>query len=227
MKHNTTMMCRSALIAFAVLCSCSRNSPNAESVPVDGVQLQAASHTVDKDSTKAGDSKLDSTNKQFAYFAGGCFWGVEHYLERMDGVLSVESGYMGGKVKSPKYQDVLTKRSGHLEAVRVSYDPSRVSYQALAQRFFEIHDPTQADGQGPDKGPQYLSAVFYDSDTEKKATEGLIQKLYKRGFDVVTKLYPAVTFWPAEEYHQNYYVKTGKAPYCHRRIKRFDKPVVR
>lgn len=207
------------------LCSCSRNAPDAATAPdnVSPVAEQAAL----PEQAPSRSEKPDTARSEFAYFAGGCFWGVEHYLEKIDGVHSVESGYMGGKVDSPRYQDVLTKRSGHLETVRVRYDPAKVGFEELAQRFFEIHDPTQTDGQGPDKGPQYLSAVFYNSDAEKVATEGLITQLYKRGFDVATKLYPVVTFWPAEEYHQNYYVKTGKAPYCHTRIRRFDKPVVR
>lgn len=157
-----------------------------------------------------------------AYFAGGCFWGVEHFLEQMDGVQSVESGYMGGHVDSPSYEDVLTHDSGHLEAVRVHFDPARVSYEEIAKRFFEIHDPTQADGQGPDIGNQYLSAVFFTSDAQKTTTEGLIAKLRTRGYDVVTELRPAATFWPAEAYHQNYYASNGKTPYCHGRVKRFD-----
>jgi peptide methionine sulfoxide reductase msrA/msrB len=158
---------------------------------------------------------------EFAYFAGGCFWGVEHYMQQLEGVVSVESGYMGGHVESPTYEDVLTHESGHLEAVRVRFDPARSSYEQVAKRFFEIHDPTQADGQGPDIGAQYLSAVFYTDDAQKKTTEDLIAKLEARGYDVVTMVKPVAKFWPAEDYHQDYYAKTGKTPYCHSRIKRF------
>lgn len=158
---------------------------------------------------------------ELAYFAGGCFWGVEHYLEQLDGVQSVESGYMGGHLASPTYADVSSQTSGHLETVIVRFDPGVVPYEAVAKRFFEIHDPTQADGQGPDLGPEYLSAIFYTSPAQKTAVEGLIAQLKTRGYDVVTELRPAETFWPAEEFHQDYYARTGKTPYCHARVRRF------
>ena len=156
-----------------------------------------------------------------AYFAGGCFWGVEHYLEQLDGVISVESGYMGGHVDSPSYEQVSSQTSGHLETVRVRFDPARISYEAVAKRFFEIHDPTQANGQGPDIGPEYHSAVFYTSPEQKQASEALIDRLEARGYAVVTELREAGSFWPAEDYHQDYYSKTGKTPYCHTRVPRF------
>lgn len=169
---------------------------------------------------------LPEQAEAFAYFAGGCFWGVEHYLEQMDGVIEVESGYMGGRVERPSYKQVIYERTGHLETVRVRYQPAKVSYEALTKRFFEIHDPTQADGQGPDIGEQYLSAIFLNSKQEERTARDLIAQLEARGFDVVTQLRAADKFWTAEEYHQNYYVKTGKQPYCHRRVKRFDEPVI-
>jgi peptide methionine sulfoxide reductase msrA/msrB len=156
-----------------------------------------------------------------AYFAGGCFWGVEHFLEQLDGVVSVESGYMGGHVESPSYEQVSSQTSGHLETVRVRFDSKRIGYQAIAKRFFEIHDPTQADGQGPDIGPEYRSAIFYTSPEQKRATEALIEQLVGRGYDVVTEVREAGVFWPAEDYHQDYYVKAGKQPYCHGRVRRF------
>lgn len=156
-----------------------------------------------------------------AYFAGGCFWGVEHYMQQLDGVVSVESGYMGGHVDAPTYEQVSGHDSGHLEAVVVRYDPARIDFEALAKRFFEIHDPTQADGQGPDLGPQYLSAVFVGSPDEEATTRKLIAQLEQRGYDVVTEIRPAAKFWPAEGYHQDYYAKTGKTPYCHARVRRF------
>lgn len=156
-----------------------------------------------------------------AYFAGGCFWGVEHFLEQIDGVLRVESGYMGGHVDSPSYQDVLTHESGHYEAVRVYFDPAKVNYEVVAKRFFEIHDPTQANGQGPDIGPQYRSAVFVTGDEQRTVTEGLIERLKARDYAVVTEVLPAATFWPAEEYHQNYYARKGDTPYCHAPVDRF------
>jgi len=159
----------------------------------------------------------------YAYLAGGCFWGVEHYLEKMEGVKDVVSGYMGGHVANPTYRQVVGKKTGHLEAVKVSYYPDKVSYEAVAKMFFEIHDPTQKNGQGPDIGPQYLSAVFYSDDAEKKTVNSLIARLEKKGLSVATQVRPVDgPFYAAEDYHQDYYVKTGKYPYCHKRVKRFD-----
>jgi methionine-S-sulfoxide reductase len=156
-----------------------------------------------------------------AYYAGGCFWGVEHLFQSKDGVLDAVSGYMGGTMEEPSYQDVLTGRTGHLEAVEITYDPEKVSYEDLTKFFFEIHDPTQANGQGPDIGSQYLSAVFYSSDEEKETTQRLIAILRGKGYRVVTKVLPAERFWEAEEYHQDYYVKKNQQPYCHFYQKKF------
>jgi peptide methionine sulfoxide reductase msrA/msrB len=157
-----------------------------------------------------------------AYFAGGCFWGVEHYFEQLPGVISAESGYMGGRTKAPSYEDVSRKRTGHAETVKVTYDPGRVPYEELARLFFEIHDPTQQGRQGPDVGSQYRSAVFVTSAQERRIVERLIGELKARGYAVVTEVASAGTFWKAEEYHQDYYAKTGGSPYCHVRVRRFD-----
>ena len=156
-----------------------------------------------------------------AYFAGGCFWGVEYYLEKIPGVKSVVSGYMGGTKPNPTYRDVSSGNSGYLETVAVTYDPSKVDFKTLAKTFFEIHDPTQQDRQGPDIGPQYQSAVFYNDETEKKVTEGLIERLKKNGYHVKTELIKAKTFYQAEAYHQDYYDRHHKQPYCHGYVKRF------
>jgi len=199
-----------SLALFAVACSGASSSaePDASAAPASDAPLkQGAARAPD--------------NQQFAYFAGGCFWGVEHFLEKIDGVHEVDSGYMGGTKDSPTYDDVLTHATGHLEAVRVRYDPAKVTYRALAKRFFEIHDPTQADGQGPDIGNQYLSAVFYVDGSQKEDAEALIGILRDRGYDVATTLRPADDFWKAEGYHQDYYAKTGKVPYCHTPVPRF------
>lgn len=157
-----------------------------------------------------------------AVFAGGCFWGVEHFMQSQPGVLEVTSGYTGGTVEAPSYQQVKTGTTGHYEAVRVTYDPAQVDYETLAKLFFEIHDPTQADGQGPDIGSQYRSAVFYQTPQQKQIAEKLIAQLKAKGYGVQTQLFPLQTFWPAEEYHQNYYERKGTQPYCHLRVKRFD-----
>lgn len=156
-----------------------------------------------------------------AYFAGGCFWGVEHYLEKLPGVKEVTSGFMGGVMKNPSYYDVIEKKTGHLETVEVVYDPSKISYTQLAKAFFEIHDPTQKNGQGPDIGEQYHSAVFVSNESEKKIVISLLEQLKSNGFKPATKIMNAGAFYKAEEYHQNYYRKKGSAPYCHGYVKRF------
>ncbi|MFA6906413.1 MAG: bifunctional methionine sulfoxide reductase B/A protein [Sphaerochaeta sp.] len=156
-----------------------------------------------------------------AVFAGGCFWGVEHLFEQKKGVYSAVSGYTGGTLADPTYQDVLTHTSGHLEAVKVYYNPLEVSYEELAKFFFEIHDPTQTDGQGPDIGNQYLSAVFYRSRSEFDTAVRLIEILEAKGLKIATTLRGAAIFYPAEEYHQDYYVRKGSQPYCHAWVKRF------
>ncbi len=165
--------------------------------------------------------KAQNSALKKAYFAGGCFWGVEYYFEKIDGVKEVTSGFMGGHVKNPGYYDVVRKDTGHLETVEVVYDPSRVSYETLAKTFFEIHDPTQADGQGPDIGSQYLSAVFVSNTEERKTIERLINILEKKGLKIATKILPKAPFYSAEAYHQDYYERKGSTPYCHRRVKRF------
>ena len=159
--------------------------------------------------------------KETAIFAGGCFWGVEYYFQNEPGVLSTQVGYTGGHTKNPTYQDVLSHKSGHYEAIEITYDASKTSYETLAKLFFEIHDPTQANGQGNDIGQQYESVVFYKNDEQKNIANRLIQQLKKKGFNMATKLIPATTFWTAEQYHQAYYEKGGGTPYCHKRVKRF------
>ena len=156
-----------------------------------------------------------------AIFAGGCFWGVEYLLSKMPGVLKVESGYTGGRTENPTYEQVCSHTTGHAEAVRVTFDPAKVSYEKLAKFFFEIHDPTQLDGQGPDLGDQYRSEIFYTTPAQQQTAEKLIGELRRRGYDVVTEVTPAGRFWPAEDYHQQYYKRKGTLPYCHAYTKRF------
>lgn len=166
----------------------------------------------------------DSQKVQFkkAYFAGGCFWGVEHLFQQLPGVVNVKSGYMGGHTENPKYEDVCFNNTGHAETVEIIYNPNKISYRQLAKFFFEIHDPTQLNRQGPDIGDQYRSVIFYNDESEKQIAEELIQILRDNGYPVVTQVVPVKKFYEAEDYHQDYYKKTGKKPYCHFQINRFD-----
>lgn len=156
-----------------------------------------------------------------ALFAGGCFWGVDYYMHKAPGVLSVVAGYTGGHVENPSYEQVCSGKSGHYEAVEVVFDPLQISFEKLARLFFEIHDPTQWNHQGPDWGPQYRSAVFYRNGEQKAVTEKLIEILKENGYNVVTEVKAAGTFWKAETYHQDYYDRKGSTPYCHGYTKRF------
>jgi len=158
---------------------------------------------------------------QKAIFAGGCFWGVEYHFKKVKGVLSVTSGYTGGIIDNPSYKQVCSGKTGHAEAVEIEFDAAQVSYETLAKLFFEIHDPTQRNRQGPDIGTQYRSAIFYADEEQKRVAEKLIGELRSKGYQVVTSVEKAGIFWHAEEYYQNYYQKTGHQPYCHFYQKRF------
>ena len=156
-----------------------------------------------------------------AYFAGGCFWGVEYYMEQAPGVISAKTGYMGGVKINPTYKEVSSHTTGYAETVRIIYDPAKTNYEALARLFFDIHDPTQVDRQGPDIGYNYRSEIFYTNMQQKRTAEKLIGLLEKKGYKVATVLFPAETFWDAEAYHQDYYANNGGTPYCHAFTERF------
>jgi peptide methionine sulfoxide reductase msrA/msrB len=156
-----------------------------------------------------------------AIFAGGCFWGVEYYLQRANGVVSTTAGFIGGNKSRPTYKEVCKKDTGHAEAVQVVFDTTQTNFETLARLFFEIHDPTQTDGQGPDVGPQYRSEIFYTTLRQKAIAEQLIDELRNNGYNVVTLITPASMFWPAEDAHQHYYEKKRLMPYCHVRVNRF------
>ncbi len=159
-----------------------------------------------------------------AYFGGGCFWGVEDGFSKIDGVLDVASGYMGGNTTFPTYEEVSKGNTGHAEVVRVQYDPTKVDFESLARFFFEIHDPTQLNRQGPDFGTQYRSVIFYTDEEQKQISQKLIGLLKERKFDVVTELSEAPAFYLAEDYHQDFTARTGRGA-CHFPVKRFDKPL--
>jgi peptide methionine sulfoxide reductase msrA/msrB len=156
-----------------------------------------------------------------AIFAGGCFWGVEYYMQKAEGVISTEVGYIGGHTSKPTYEEVCSHKTGFAEAIRIVFDPSKTNYENIARLFFEIHDPTEVNRQGPDIGDQYRSEVFYLNDEQKGTAEKLIDILMQKGFDVATKVTRASQFWPAEDYHQDYYTHKGALPYCHGYTKRF------
>jgi len=162
-------------------------------------------------------------DREVAIFAGGCFWGVEHVMRKMADIESIEAGYIGGRadIVSPTYEQVCTGNTGYVEAVRIVFDPRKESYDHLCRLFFEIHDPTQRDGQGPDIGEQYRSVIFYTSPCQLRTARTVIGELTAKGYDVATELREATPFYRAEEYHQDYYTKKGTSPYCHSYTKRF------
>ncbi|HVP45475.1 MAG TPA: peptide-methionine (S)-S-oxide reductase MsrA [Bryobacteraceae bacterium] len=152
-----------------------------------------------------------------AVLGGGCFWCLEAVYVQMQGVLSVESGYMGGTTKDPTYHDVCGGATGHVEVVRVIFDPAVTSYREILEVFFATHDPTTRDRQGNDVGTQYRSVIFYDGDEQCSTAEQVIRELdAARIWDdpIVTEVRPASTFYRAEEYHQNYFRDNPRQPYC-------------
>ena len=152
-----------------------------------------------------------------ATFGAGCFWGVEAAFRQIKGVTSTAVGYAGGTLKNPTYEDVCTDRTGHAEVVQVDYDPSRITYEELLKLFWENHDPTTLNRQGPDFGSQYRSVIFYHTPEQQKAAEASRAALEKSGRyprPIVTEILPAPEFYPAEDYHQQYLEKRGLA-HCH------------
>ena len=160
---------------------------------------------------------LRAAGSETATLAGGCFWCLEAVYDDLRGVESVESGYMGGHLDDPGYDDVCTGQSGHAEVVQIRFDPAQVSYRELLEVFFVIHDPTTRDRQGNDFGPQYRSAIFYHSPEQRAIAEEVIARMGAaklwRG-TIVTELAPASTFWVAEDYHQEYFSRNPHQPYC-------------
>ncbi|MEN6609290.1 MAG: peptide-methionine (S)-S-oxide reductase MsrA [Methanoregulaceae archaeon] len=152
-----------------------------------------------------------------ATFASGCFWGVEAAFRRIEGVIETAVGYTGGTVPEPAYEQVCSGKTGHAEAVEVLFDPAVVSYEKLLDVFWNIHDPTQKNRQGPDIGTNYRSAIFYHTPEQKEIAESSRERIASsgkyRGREIVTEIVPAPEFWRAEEYHQQYYEKCGRG-YC-------------
>ncbi len=150
-----------------------------------------------------------------AIFASGCFWGTEYYFQRAKGVISTRVGFIGDSKSNPSYKDVCTGTTGHAEAVEVIFDPSKTNYTDLVKYFFETHDFTQINRQGPDIGEQYRSEIFYTTDEQRENTEKVKKQLQTMGYKVASKITKATTFWKAEDYHQLYYDKKNGTPYCH------------
>jgi len=178
----------------------------------NGAQLPPESMPVN-----GGGGTAKTATTAVAYFAGGCFWGIEHYFHRGPGVIDAISGYMQGHVDHPTYRQVCTDTTGHAETVKVIYDPTKITYHRLLEAFFTMHDPTQLNRQGPDFGEQYRSGIWYVNDEQKREAEEYIRELAASGRygnrKIVTEVEPAKTFWPAEEYHQEYIAKNGAS--CH------------
>ena len=158
-----------------------------------------------------------SASNETAIFGGGCFWCVEAVFKRIDGVISAVSGYSGGSRDDPTYVQVCTGRTGHAEVVKITYDPARIDYPGLLDVFFSAHDPTTADRQGADVGTQYRSIILYADEAQRKAAERKIAEIDASrplGAKIVTEVVPLEKFWPAEEYHQDYYDNHPFAGYC-------------
>ncbi|MVT12314.1 peptide-methionine (S)-S-oxide reductase MsrA [Chitinophaga sp. ysch24] len=188
----------SCLLAIAFT-ACAQGKPSKDKVP--------------------GDMEVSNNVKtEKATFGGGCFWCTEAQFQYLDGVLKVESGYAGGTVPNPTYEQVCTGTTGHAEVIQVTYDPSKITYEELLQAFWQSHDPTQLNRQGNDVGTQYRSVIFYHNEEQHKLAEFYKDKLQHSGaYDepVVTEISPIDKFYKAENYHQNYYNQNGSQPYCH------------
>jgi len=160
--------------------------------------------------------------KERALLASGCYWGTEFYLQKAEGVLQTTVGYCGGKVAHPSYREVCSGSTGHAETVEVIYDAEKTDFEKVCKLFFETHDPTQINRQGPDVGTQYRSAIFYLDQEQKNVAEKLIAQLQAKGYQVATELSPAGEFYPEkDDYHHSYYQKRGGSPYCHMYTPRF------
>jgi peptide-methionine (S)-S-oxide reductase len=181
------------------------------------VLAACADQSADTPATQAS-TQESNMKTETATFAMGCFWGSEATFKKVPGVVSARVGYAGGRVANPTYEEVCTETTGHAESVEVVFDPSKVTYQQLLNVFFENHDPTTVDQQGPDFGAQYRSVIFYHSPEQKKLAEAEKAKRDASGDyvgPIVTQIVPAGTFYSAEEYHQDYFAKMGVNYTCH------------
>jgi peptide-methionine (S)-S-oxide reductase len=198
--YNMRIVLTSTLIIVASLVSCAQKANSKKSANMDQSKIPSG-------------IKTDT-----ATFGTGCFWCTEAVFQELEGVLKVTSGYSGGNVPNPTYEQVCTKTTGHAEVCQIIYDPARISYDELLEVFWKVHDPTTLNRQGNDEGPQYRSVIFYHSDSQKAKAEHYKAELDKSGAwgkPVVTAIEPFRNFYSAEDYHQNYYNNNGNAPYCY------------
>jgi peptide methionine sulfoxide reductase msrA/msrB len=190
----------------------------------EGATLKNLRHCVNSSSMEFVDeNEMNSSSRfQIAILAAGCFWGVEHYLAKLLGVLTSEVGYTGGHADFPTYKEVCKGNTGHLEAIKVIFDSTVIQYEDIIKYFFEIHDFEQTDGQGNDRGEQYLSAIFVQDQTQRDQVQNVINTLTEKGYKVATTIREFAKFYIAEDYHQEYYTKSGGTPYCHFHKKIFE-----
>ncbi len=200
-------------LAFCILISCNTTSSKTDNLMTNH--------------TPKMNTNVDTSNLSTAVFGAGCFWCVEAQFELLDGVVEAESGYTGGDTPDPDYKEVCTGNTGHAEVIKVFYDPNIISYEELLEAFFLAHDPTTLNRQGNDVGTQYRSAIFYSNEDEKQKAETIINKLNAENVfpdPIVTTLEPLGTFYPAEDYHQQYFELNGEQPYCKMVVKpKYDK----
>ena len=198
-----------ALIAITTMISCAQKSPVTTNLNMNNQS--------DKTMTPVTD-KSNSVNTDTATLANGCFWCTEAIFEQLDGVISAVSGYTGGQTSNPTYKEVTTGETGHAECLQIVYDPSKISFDELLEVFWQTHDPTTLNRQGADVGTQYRSGIFYHNEEQKVIAEKYKAALDKSGaFDrpIVTEITPFREFYPAEDYHQQYYENNGNSnPYC-------------
>ncbi len=203
--------------SFFILSSCASKKTDA----------QQLLNTMQNSTTTKNTTTTATDTINYAYFGAGCFWCVEAQFELLDGVIEANSGYSGGHVKNPSYKDVTTGKTGHAEVIEVVYDPRKISYTELLEAFFVSHDPTTLNRQGADVGTQYRSAIFYVNDDQKNQANSIIQTLNTEKVypdPVVTEVSPFDAFYPAEDYHQQYYELNKEQPYCRMVIQpKYDK----
>lgn len=215
MRHGTSALGRitaaSILACVSAIGGCTRSSETSQAAaPQPAAAGMTAPSTPAENNTKENKMAI-------AMFGAGCFWGVEETFRTMPGVIGTKVGYAGGKLDNPTYKDVCTDRTGHAEVVQITYDPTKINYTTLLDTFWKCHDPTQMNRQGPDYGTQYRTVIFYTTPEQQKEAEASKMSLAGSGKwkrPIATAIEPAPTFWPAEDYHQQYLFKRGEAN-CH------------